>query len=173
MRRSSALKRNTISFEPWVVSHYLTNNSSRHNSVYFISKRYDTQIICGKEEMNKHYLYILQFPRQIQFCLIYGFIQFSELCILIFINPPATLAVMIFVHNKFMIHKVERVGWSRWGTRRSRRWPLSEPMRVSPELLTLSHTIWQPHRSSKLNQFIFKLLFRVSKIFFGSIYTHP
>jgi hypothetical protein len=30
-----------------------------------------------------------------------------------YINPPATLAVMVFVHNKLMIHKVERVGWSR------------------------------------------------------------
>ncbi len=52
-------------------------------------------------------------PAQIQFCLIYGYIQFSELCILSFKNPPAALAVMVFVHNKFMIHKVERVGWSR------------------------------------------------------------
>jgi hypothetical protein len=38
-------------------------------------------------------------PAQKQFCLIYGYIQFSELCILSFINPPAALAVMVFGHN--------------------------------------------------------------------------
>ncbi len=134
-----------ICSKTWVVSHYPKNKSSQLNNVEFISKRYDIQNICGK-----------------------------ELCVFSFINPPAAVDVMDFGHNnKFLNHKVERVGWSRWGTRRSRRWPLSEPIRVSPELLTLSHTTWQPHSSSKLNLFIFKALFRISKIFFGSIYTHP